>query len=253
MTIVAFTIRGEPASKANQRKMVMVNRKGGGKRPAFIKSDKARAWADDALLQIPPHVKLNMPGDLVMFIRVFYATELPDLDESVVLDVLQAKFTKGAHGEKVMIRAGVYLNDRQVRERHVWHRVDKYWPRVEIIVAPIEEAGAAVLWDGVKEKLPAQLAGMFQAHGQPVKRSTNRGNPKLVKGRIFNKSNHCFLGEFGPCSNLEDAKIYTLAEYYDAGYGARAELEFRPMPTKRATGKPRGRPRKMSTTAANAA
>lgn len=45
---VSFTIYGEPASKANSRKLVTF-----GKRPAFIKSDKARAYLKDFHSQVP--------------------------------------------------------------------------------------------------------------------------------------------------------------------------------------------------------
>ncbi|MTJ81753.1 MAG: RusA family crossover junction endodeoxyribonuclease [Telmatospirillum sp.] len=115
---VRLTIRGETASKANSRKLVMF-----GDRPASIKSDKARGWLAAADRQFPgPVVAPLLDGDLVAFIRIFYATRRPDLDESLVLDFLQGR---------------VYLNDRQVREKHVYHGIDKADPRVELVVRPI--------------------------------------------------------------------------------------------------------------------
>jgi hypothetical protein len=50
-------------------------------------------------------------------IKIYYASERPDLDESVVLDVLQAKFSPAKDGPRQLLRAGVYRNDRQVRKK----------------------------------------------------------------------------------------------------------------------------------------
>ena len=107
------TIIGEPASKANSRKLVMF-----GKRPAFIKSDKARSYVKAAELQIKTISPL-MTGPLRFTAHIYYASRRPDLDESVILDVLQGK---------------VYLNDRQILEKHVYHGLDKLRPRAEIEV-----------------------------------------------------------------------------------------------------------------------
>jgi hypothetical protein len=132
VSTVAFTIYGEPASKANSRKLVTI--KG---RPAVIKSDKARAYVDSALMQIPPAAKVMLTGPLRATIRIWYATERPDLDESVLLDVLQAKY-EGKGEYRQLIRRGVYVNDRQVRERHVYHGIDRKNPRAEIEISAIE-------------------------------------------------------------------------------------------------------------------
>lgn len=129
--VVRFTILGEAASKANSRKLVTL-----GGRPAFIKSQKAREFEAAALLQIPAAAKVMLTGTVRATIRMFYATERPDLDESVVLDVLQAK-TEGTGKNKKVIRRGVYWNDRQVREKHIYWGLDRNNPRVEIIVEPI--------------------------------------------------------------------------------------------------------------------
>lgn len=127
---ICFTILGEPASKANSRQIVVI--KG---RAAVIKSKKARDYEHDAQLQIPAAARVMLEGELRATIRIFYASERPDLDESVVLDVLQAK-TEGAGKAKKILRRGVYLNDRQVRERHVFHAIDRKNPRVEIEIEP---------------------------------------------------------------------------------------------------------------------
>jgi Holliday junction resolvase RusA-like endonuclease len=130
---VRFVIMGEPASKANSRKLVTI-----GGRPAFIKSQKARDYERDALLQIPAAAKVMFPGLLRATIRIWYASERPDLDESVILDVLQAK-TEGTGKDRKILRRGVYLNDRQVREKHVFHAIDRVMPRAEIEIEQIIE------------------------------------------------------------------------------------------------------------------
>ncbi len=124
--MIRFTILGEPASKANSRKLVSF-----GDRPGIIKSDKALGYEADALLQIPVSARQMLTGDVMVLITIFYASRRPDLDESVILDVLQAKKEKG-----VVVRTGVYVNDRQVKEKHVYWRIDKKNPRAVITVVP---------------------------------------------------------------------------------------------------------------------
>ena len=116
---VTLTILGEPASKANSRKLV-TNRKTG--RALFIKSDKARAYVKYAAEQLPILTPL-MTGNVAATITIYYASQRPDLDEALILDVMQGH---------------IYLNDRQVRERHVYHQIDKVNPRAEIRVEPIK-------------------------------------------------------------------------------------------------------------------
>jgi len=113
MKPVHLVVYGEPASKANSRKLVLF-----GNRPASIKSDKARGYARDFLLQVRPLDPL-IEGELRMDLWIYYASQRPDLDESLILDLLQGK---------------VYKNDRKVRERHVYHCIDKASPRIEVII-----------------------------------------------------------------------------------------------------------------------
>ena len=128
--MIKLTIYGEPASKANSRQLVTRNGL-----PMIIKSQKALDYEHAALQQIPYLAKLMLEGELTATIHVYYATERPDLDESIILDVLQAKFETSGQ-RKICTRKGVYLNDRQVRERHVYHHIDKLNPRAVIEIAP---------------------------------------------------------------------------------------------------------------------
>lgn len=129
--VIIFTILGEPVSKANSRQLVTI--KG---RPAFIKSKKALAYERDAVLQIPSTAKQMLQGKIKITVRMFYASERPDLDESIVLDVLQSRFKNGE-----LVRPGVYVNDRQVREKHIYHGIDKRQPRAEIEIEEIGQLG----------------------------------------------------------------------------------------------------------------
>lgn len=126
---VSLTILGEPCSKANSRMIVRF-----GDRPASIKSAKARGYEESAQAQIPASARVMLTGPVRATLRLFYASERPDLDPSVVLDVLQAKRAK--HSSEY-VRHGVYVNDRQVRELHVYHAVDRGNPRAEIEVEPM--------------------------------------------------------------------------------------------------------------------
>lgn len=107
-----FVIHGEPASKANSRRWT-------GK--FFIKSKKALDYAEAFKKQCPVLDPL-MEGDLRVDIKIYYASRRPDLDESLILDLLQGC---------------VYTNDRQVRERHTYWGLDKDNPRAEITVVPL--------------------------------------------------------------------------------------------------------------------
>lgn len=127
---ICFTILGEPASKANSRKIVTI----GGK-PSSIKSKKALAYEKSALMQVPINARQRLTGQVSITLRIFYATERPDLDESLILDILQDRYRKSRFGDqqiRELMQAGVYQNDRQVREKHVFHGIDKKNPRCEI-------------------------------------------------------------------------------------------------------------------------
>lgn len=152
MTQIAFTILGEPASKANSREIVTLRfrDKATGElksSPRVRKSDKALGYEADALKQIPPRCRVQLAGPVRVTLRIFYASQRPDLDESVVLDVLQDRYKtvkRGDDKERVLVQKGVYVNDRQVREKHVFHGIDRANPRTEVVVEPLEAQQAAL-------------------------------------------------------------------------------------------------------------
>jgi Holliday junction resolvase RusA-like endonuclease len=111
-------IFGEPASKANSRRVVHY---GGMSR--LIKSKKALSYSDVFKQQCKPLSTL-MTGDLRVTLHIYYASRRPDLDESLILDLMQGL---------------IYENDRQVKERHCYWGLDPENPRSEIIVEKIPE------------------------------------------------------------------------------------------------------------------
>jgi len=116
------TIFGEPASKANSRKIV---RYGGMSR--IIKSAKALNYVDLFKAQIHPGWT-PLDGDVVVTMHIYYASRRPDLDESLILDLLQGS---------------MYLNDRQVKEKHIYWHLDKENPRtiIEVKKSPPPQGG----------------------------------------------------------------------------------------------------------------
>jgi Holliday junction resolvase RusA-like endonuclease len=107
-------IFGEPASKANSRKLVTL-----GGRPAFIKSQKARDYVTEFQRQCRNQVKVMTDRDVRVELMIHYASRRPDLDESVILDAMQGI---------------VYVNDRQVKQRMAYWGLDKDMPRAVIRV-----------------------------------------------------------------------------------------------------------------------
>ena len=114
-------IKGEPASKANSRRVVKF-----GSMSRLIKSQKALDYSEYFRQQITPITPL-MSGDIRMHITIYYASRRPDLDESLILDLLQGL---------------VYVNDRQVKERHTYWGLDPKNPRTEIIIEQLPKKKA---------------------------------------------------------------------------------------------------------------
>lgn len=110
---IAQIIFGEPASKANSRRVVRF-----GSMSRLIKSEKALSYSEAFRQQAKPISPL-IEDDVSISIWIFYASRRPDLDESLILDLLQGV---------------LYVNDRQVKEKHIYWGLDKENPRAEIVV-----------------------------------------------------------------------------------------------------------------------
>ena len=115
---LSLIIYGEPASKSNSRRLVSIRG-----RPAVIKSSKALAYAKMFKQQCVR--KKLLEGDVAVHMTIYYASRRPDLDESLILDLLQDV---------------AYTNDRQVKEKHIYWDLDKINPRCEIKVEKIKDS-----------------------------------------------------------------------------------------------------------------
>lgn len=70
---------------------------------------------------MPPERRTHR-GDVRLTATIYYATRRPDLDESLIMDLLEGV---------------AYKNDRQIKEKHIYHGLDKENPRAEILVESI--------------------------------------------------------------------------------------------------------------------
>lgn len=113
------TIYGEPASKANSRRAVTIRGKS-----RFIKSKKALDYGKDFARQArTAGDMLDADGSRVCVeITIWYASRRPDLDESLICDLLQGV---------------AYVNDRSVKRKVVEWRLDKKNPRAKIRVTQL--------------------------------------------------------------------------------------------------------------------
>jgi Holliday junction resolvase RusA-like endonuclease len=116
-SIITFTILGEPASKSNSRRWT-------GRR--LIKSIKALNYSDMFKQQCPVLDPL-MDGDLRVTMKIWYASRRPDLDASLIFDLMQDC---------------IYKNDRAIKEQHLYWGLDKNNPRAEITVEKIHALDA---------------------------------------------------------------------------------------------------------------
>ena len=123
MAIHTLTIHGEPASKANSRRLVLI--KG---RMVPIKSKKALAYCK-VFAQQCPTVDPQMDEDLIIAMKIFYASRRPDLDESLILDLLQGP---------------VYKNDRAIKMKYIQHGLSKEHPRVVMAIGPLASASRVI-------------------------------------------------------------------------------------------------------------
>lgn len=121
--LIALTIRGEPASKANARRLVHIRG-----RMVPIKSKKAINYSKDFNLQCPELSKLY-EEDLAIAMKILYQSKRPDLDESLILDLLQGK---------------IYKNDRSIKIKHVVWGLDRELPRTLIVLGPLEKQEAVI-------------------------------------------------------------------------------------------------------------
>lgn len=131
---IEFTILGQPYSKANSRKLTTSRL---SLKPVIIKSAEALSYWHSATLQLATLRPIEpLQGQLRITIRIYYTSERPDLDESLILDIMQSRWT-GKGKKRRVCWPGVYVNDRQIREKHIYWGIDQERPRSEISIEPI--------------------------------------------------------------------------------------------------------------------
>lgn len=84
----------------------------------LIKSQKALTYSEAFTQQCKP-AEVLPTEDVSVEIHIWYASRRPDLDESLILDLLQGR---------------LYVNDRQVKEKHIYWHHDKECPRCVVTV-----------------------------------------------------------------------------------------------------------------------
>jgi Holliday junction resolvase RusA-like endonuclease len=112
-------IPGEPASKSNSRRLVSIKGK-----PRVIKSEKALKYSKQFESYVrPPDCPIT--GDVKLIVEIWYKTRRPDLDPSLIMDLLQ--------------KTQVIENDRQIKEIHAFHHLDKENPRAKITISSLNQ------------------------------------------------------------------------------------------------------------------
>lgn len=116
-----YKIDGELCSKSNSRRIVNY-----GGRPRIIKSQKALDYVASSLPQIARQKKHKMLEDYIAIeLHVWYKSKRPDLDVSLIQDVLQ--------------EAGVYKNDRLIVELHAFKYIDRKNPRIIVRIKELSK------------------------------------------------------------------------------------------------------------------
>jgi|TARA_R110000765_G_scaffold383652_2_gene475050 hypothetical protein len=117
------SILGEPASKANSRRLVTI-----GGSPRFIKSKKALDYTKNFKSQCPVRKEL-FEEDVFVAIKIYYASRRPDLDASLILDLLQDC---------------IYPNDRLVKGQYLEWGLDRDNPRSVIVTTTLNNKDSAL-------------------------------------------------------------------------------------------------------------
>lgn len=118
---IELKISGQLCSKSNSRQLILR-----GKHPRIIKSKAALEYVKESSIQIKRQLKNHKPFEdyVRLEVHVWYASRRPDLDISLIQDVLQEN--------------GIYQNDRQVVEIHAFKYRDTKNPRIIVRISEID-------------------------------------------------------------------------------------------------------------------
>lgn len=112
------TIKGHLVSMKNSKRIV----RGRNGKPMVIKKEAALAWETAAAYQLPRPGQPYL-GDVILVGVFHYKSQLSDLDENLLMDVLEKR--------------GVIGNDRQIKAKFTRWKLDKANPRVEFKLIPL--------------------------------------------------------------------------------------------------------------------
>lgn len=85
---------------------------------------------------VPLSARVMLTGPIRVTVRVFYASPDVHMSGAYVSSRLQPRYSH-LMGKRVLEDAGVFLSPHQVKEEHIFHRVDKANPRAEIEVVQL--------------------------------------------------------------------------------------------------------------------
>ena len=96
-------------------------RKSNGRRKTrwggLIKSQDALDYEVSFIFQIPNELRLHLTDKISLTATIYYRSNRSDLSDELLCDCIE--------------KAGIIKNDRQIKEKHLYCRVDKENPRVE--------------------------------------------------------------------------------------------------------------------------
>lgn len=129
---VEFEILGQLYSLKNTRDIFPIKaEKGAGcpycRRPLrmiTVPNAKAKQFERQFQMQLPPAARQDLTVALHADIEIYYPTNLQDLDEALVFDLMQS--------------SGVIRNDRQIVSKFIRKRIDKENPRVLARLEPVQ-------------------------------------------------------------------------------------------------------------------
>ena len=135
--MIKFTIYGSPPRKSNRRQWT-------GR--MLIKSREAREYVADLRRQIPPGARQRLSGPIQFTARIYYSNRQSDLSAELIMDALQDQYElvpdpKGGYTptgrpkkKRVLVRGGVYRDDRQIETLTLYKSFDKGSPRAKITI-----------------------------------------------------------------------------------------------------------------------
>lgn len=118
--MIELTVKGELMSKSNSRIITSF-----GGRPRLIKKPKAIHYVEASMWQIKSQLRSHrtFENPVRMTITVYYKDRRPDLDVSLIQDILE--------------KCEIYKNDRLVHEIHAYKKFDKEDPRLTVRIEEI--------------------------------------------------------------------------------------------------------------------